>query len=243
MKFKQACVSRSLAGLTKGYRKKYNLRTYFDSLEPLLFIGMYRQKDFDLFLNHKGEKAIVYCGSDAKDLPLEWIEEIKKADANYSISNFTKQSLLNHGINSEYYPINATIAKDWKPRKNGDNIYWYYSPNCPEVYGSEFIDEIEKRTGLNIIKAHLKSHTQKELQSVYASCFLNLRLTQHDGCPNSNLQMGLMGKASIYNGDLPHSITWNNIDDICESIIKSYTNRHTPTDTISKDFYNFVTKY
>jgi hypothetical protein len=243
MKFKQACISRSLAGLTKGYRKKYNLRTYFDSLEPLLFIGMYRQKDFDLFLNHKGEKAIVYCGSDARDLPIEWIEEIKKADANYSISNFTKQSLLNHNINSEYYPINATIADDWKPCKNGDNIYWYYSPNCPEIYGAEFIDEIEKRTGFNIIKAHLKSHTQKELESVYASCFLNLRLTQHDGCPNSNLQMGLMGRASIYNGDLPHSIAWNNIDDICENIITVYNQRHKPNDIISKDFYNFVTKY
>jgi hypothetical protein len=51
--------------------------------------------------------------------------------------------------------------------------------------------------------------------------------------------MGLMGRKSIYNGDLAHSIKWENIDDICESIMNEYNNRHL-TDSVSKDFYNFV---
>jgi hypothetical protein len=51
--------------------------------------------------------------------------------------------------------------------------------------------------------------------------------------------MGLMGRKSIYNGDLPHSIRWEGIDDICESILNEYNHRHI-ADSVSKDFYNFV---
>lgn len=242
MKYNQAHISRSLEGLTKEYRRKYKLSTYRDSAEPLLFIGMYRQKDFDLFCQHKGEKAVVYCGSDALDLPIEWVEELSQ-HTNYSISNFTKESLLSKGIDSHYYPINATNKKDWKVAPMGDSIYWYYSPSCPDIYGGEYIEEIEKRTGLNVIKAHLKSYSKKELQDIYSKCFINLRLTKHDGCPNTNLQMGLVGRPSIYNGDLPHSIKWSNIGDICLSIMEVYENRHKPNIHIANDFINFVSKY
>lgn len=101
------------------------------------------------------------------------------------------------------------------------------------------IEQIEERIDIPIIKADYQTFTKDQLYDVYAQCFLNLRLTPHDGCPNTNLQMGLMGRKSIYNGDLPHSIAWTDVDNICESIMREYDNRHL-SDNVSSDFYNFV---
>jgi hypothetical protein len=37
--------------------------------------------------------------------------------------------------------------------------------------------------------------------------------------------MGLLGRRSIYNGDIPLSIKWAGVDDICKSIMQEYYSR------------------
>ena len=91
-----------------------------------------------------------------------------------------------------------------------------------------------------IIRAGYDTFTKEELVDVYSQCFLNLRLTPHDGCPNTNIEMGLMGRRSIYNGDLPASIPWKSVDDICQSIMREYSTRHVDNMYISKLFHNFI---
>jgi hypothetical protein len=75
---------------------------------------------------------------------------------------------------------------------------------------------------------------------VYSQCFLNLRLTPHDGCPNTNIEMGLMGRRSIYNGDLPASIPWTSVDDICQNIMLEYSLREFSNNQVSKIYHTFV---
>lgn len=241
--FNQAVISKSLDGLIENFRIKYNLAEYTDIYTPCLFIGMYRSKEFRLFKKHKGQKAIIFCGSDAKLLDHKWIKKIKTADSIYSMSEFVYNTLLNHKIQSEIYQFNPTIAELWKPCPNGDKIYWYYNEGSPEFYGSEIIEEIENRIDIPIIKATYQTYSQQDLYQVYLECFVNLRLTQHDGCPNTNLQMGLMGRPSIYNGNLPHSIQWQNADDIIDKIINLYDNRKNDNSLIANDFLTFVSKY
>jgi hypothetical protein len=235
---KQCCISQSLEGLEDDIMRKYNLTERNNVNNPCVFFGMYREEDIQALIGHKGICFVVWMGSDAKDLPEEWIEELSK-HINISISIHVQNSLENKSIKSFYLPLNATIAEDWPLAPKGDSIYWYYNEDCKEFYGSELIDQIEQRINIPIIKADYKTFTREELYDVYSQCFINLRLTPHDGCPNTNLQMGLMGRKSIYNGDLAHSIKWENVDDICESIMNEYNNRHL-TDSVSKDFYNFV---
>jgi hypothetical protein len=52
--------------------------------------------------------------------------------------------------------------------------------------------------------------------------------------------MGLMGRRSIFNGKIPHSIKWKGIEDICQSIMSEYETRHEDNIQIAKDIYNYI---
>lgn len=227
MNFTQAYVSRSLVGL--DFRKKYGLAEYYDSSKPLVIFGMYDQYDLSVFNNHKSDLCVVWQGMDAKTATNDMISELKKkACTHYSISHWIKNTLELADINSFYSPISATIGQS-NPVPRGNNVYFYGSNLSDEsniYYGGHLIDEIEDRTGLKIIRATYETYSKDDLVGIYESCFVNLRLTEYDGCPNTNLEMGLMGRRSIYNGDIPGSIKWRGVSDICDSIMREYYRRH-----------------
>ena len=72
----QAHISKSLAGLDQGLIKKYNLVPYTNFIFPAIFMGMYREEDFNLFSKHIGGATIIWFGSDSIDLREEWVDTI-----------------------------------------------------------------------------------------------------------------------------------------------------------------------
>lgn len=239
--FKQAYISKSLAGL--NFRKVYGLTKYTDSVKPLVMFGMYRQEDLDIYLNHQSDIILVWQGCDGKDLTDEWAEQLKaRPCTHYAISHWISKRLKKHGIEHQFLPISATKPIiNVKPK--GDSIYIYSSDLSKEsgrYHGDNFIERIKERTGLNVIRATLKTYSKQELYKIYEKCFINLRLTKYDGCPNTNLEMGLMGRKSIFNGNIPHSIKWKNIDDICENIMIEYGTRHQDGTQTAQDIFNFI---
>lgn len=223
----QCHVSESLAGLL--FQEKYGLREYFDSLRPLVIFGMYRKEDLYLYLKHPSEVIVVWQGSDAMKLSLDWAKQIRSREAkHYSISHWITISLSEHDIDSVYAPISATIGKA-DPISRGTSIYFYTSHSSKESsdhYGEFMIDEIKERTGLNVIVATYESYDKVNLRKVYEDCFINLRLSAFDGLPNTNLEMGLLGRRSVFNGIVPGSLKWRNVDEICDIVMKEYYNRN-----------------
>jgi hypothetical protein len=234
----QAHISESLAGLDKGLIEKYNLTPYLASICDTVFMGMYREEDLFLLASHIGTSTIVWFGSDALDLPDECIKFVQDS-VNIGVSHQVVETLSKKGIYAIWCPINAVIPQNWPLRPNGDKIFWY-SGNAPEFYGESLINEIKERIDIQIITATNDTFTREEIIDVYSQCFINLRLTAHDGCPNTNIEMGLMGRKSIFNGDLPLSIPYRSVDDICQSIMKEYTTRHVDNYYISNLYHNFI---
>jgi len=234
----QAHISESLAGLDKGLIEKFNLIPYESCLPETVFMGMYREEDLVLLAAHIGASTIVWFGSDAKDLPDDWIKFVK-GSVNIAVSHQVQETLEAKGVEAIWCPINAVIPHEWPVVPNGDKIFWY-SGNAPEYYGESLINEIKERINIPIIRAGHDTFTKEQLVDVYSQCFLNLRLTPHDGCPNVNIEMGLMGRRSIYNGDLPGSIPWQSVDDICQSIMREYLSRNVDNAYISNIYHNFV---
>lgn len=238
---KQAYISDSLAGL--DFRKRYELTEYADSAKPLIMFGMYRDEDFDVLRRHDAPVTLVWQGMDARSINPEWLPFLRLAHTRHiSISHWIRNSLNAVGILNELIPVSATSANIY-PVKRGDCIYLYHSDDSPsarEYYGAHLIPEIAERTGLRIHTATLGEYGPDALRRLYADCFINLRLTQYDGCPNTNLEMGLMGRRSIFNGQIPHSIPWQGIDDICDSIMAEYEMRHEDNTYISNDIYNYL---
>lgn len=236
----QCHISESLVGL--DFRTRYGLREYFDSIRPLIIFGMYRIEDLSIYMNHKSDVILVWQGSDAKKLTEEWAYLLKSREAkHYSISHWIKESLDAHGIESELKPISATVAKI-NPVKKGDSVYFYSSDESlesAEHYGEHMIEEIKQRTGFNFIRGAYGVHPKECMPMIYSQCFINLRLTTYDGSPNTNLEMGLMGIPSIFNGDIPGSIKWESVDDICESIKKEFDRKDEPTD-LHNEIYKFL---
>jgi hypothetical protein len=234
----QSHISESLAGLDKGLIEKYQLIPYENCIGEIVFMGMYREEDLVLLATHLGTSTIVWFGSDAKDLPEDCIKFVQSS-RNIAVSHQVQETLAAKGVDSIWCPINAVIPHHYPLVPNGDKIFWY-SGNSPEYYGQSLINEIKERIDIPIIRAGHDTFTKDQLKDVYSQCFLNLRLTPHDGCPNTNIEMGLMGRRSIYNGDLPASIPWQSVDDICQSIRIEYLSRNVDNAYISKIYHNFV---
>jgi len=235
----QGYISQSLAGL--DFMGKYKLTPYLDSFQPLVIFGMYRPEDYDVYTNHKGPLTVVWQGMDAKQVDAEKIN--LRVAKHYSISHWIKESLHSFNIRNEYAPIHATVSDGLKNWKRGNYIYFYTSDESPEskeYYGENMIEEIKERTGLKVIRSTWNRFNKFELIENYKKCFINLRLTTFDGCPNTNLEMGMMGRRSVFNGNLPHSLKWSNVDDICNHVMIEYENRHVDNSDISKDLINFV---
>ncbi|MES2621633.1 MAG: hypothetical protein V4615_12350 [Bacteroidota bacterium] len=233
----QCHISESLVGL--DFKSRYNLTDYVDSLRPLIIFGMYRDRDMFLYLKHPSEVILVWQGSDAKKISHEWVEKLKTRKAkHYAISHWIKESLDSYGIESELKPISATVAK-MNPVKKGNSIYFYSSDESEDSanhYGQHMIEEIKRRTGLNIIRGAWGVYPKECMPMIYSQCFINLRLTTYDGSPNGALEMGLMGIPSIFNGDIPGAIKWNNVDDICDSIWNEFINKDKPTNLHEETF-------
>jgi hypothetical protein len=107
--------------------------------------------------------------------------------------------------------------------------------------GEEMIPEIIMRTGIPIIRTAFGMYDKPKLFEIYRNCFLNLRLTTFDGCPNTNLEMGLMGRKSVFNGKgVPGSILWIDVNHVCDIILHEYENRKQDNSHISKEIRNFI---
>lgn len=244
MRATQCHISTSLAGL--DFASKYNLTSYVDTESPLVIFGMYNEQDLNIYLNHPAPVILVWQGCDARDVAMnnEWSSAIKMRSArHYSISHWIDEHLQSVNIPYQHLPISAT-SNIVAPKEPGTHIYFYtsdLSDTSMEYYGMPLALEVRRMTGLPMIIAHLNKFTKSELQSAYLSSFINLRLTTMDGCPNTNLEMGLMGRPSIFNGVIPTSIAWDSIDDICESVVDYYNKRTMDQAVyISKKIHNYL---
>lgn len=239
----QSYISRSLAGLEDKFRAKYQLTDYVDRRKPVVIFGMYNQDDIRTYLYHKSEVVVVWQGMDAKDLHYKTVSQLKQRNAkHFSISHWIQKSLNEVGIENECLPISATIGENLCCNR-GDSVYFYssdLSQESADYYGEYMLEEIRRRTKLNVIRATWNTYPPEKLNKIYESCFINLRLTTFDGCPNTNLEMAMRGRRSIYNGNIPHSLRWTDVDDVCDTIMVEYENRKLNNKPIATDAVSFI---
>lgn len=236
----QLCISNSVIFFKEKLLKKYNLKEYTNKNKPCIFNGLYNQQDYIKLIQHNSHKTVVWCGTDATMINKNFKNLLSRAGEIRHIakSKFVSETLSKHGIKHILLPITPTIPiKNYKPK--GENIY-FYSGNNKKKYGGDFVDQIKKITKYKIIETNKNTYKSKELEKIYESCFLGLRLTKHDGLPNTVLEMGLMGRNCIHNGNTPNSIGYKTLDDIIEIIDSEYEKRNENSEKIVDDVYDFL---
>lgn len=238
-RFSQIRVSKSVIKFKEQMMEKYGLKPYkYDDL-PTVFFGLYNMIDYKEFQLHQGKSIIVWCGSDSLkiDKYKEYLPKIKSV-TNIAMSSFISEDLTKYDIPHIIFPITPTkVIKNLKTR--GENIYFYGSLDN-DFYGYETLKKIKDKIPHKIIITQKDTYSKEELQQIYESCFIGLRLTKHDGLPNTVCELGLMGRRCIYNGNLPNAIPYKNNQDIINIINKEFQNRLEDNSEIVDKMYNFL---
>lgn len=244
MKAKQIRVSRNVKFFADKMMQKFDLAPFGNTKLPVVMYGIYNADDYAFYQEHKPGIILLWRGTDAKILNAEKVEKInsKTNVRHISGSHAVNKSLLKHGIKSEIIPITPTKG-DIKMAPSGKFVYCYICSENEKMsskYRLDWLKKLSKELPYTFIFTTQKKYTQEKLRSVYAKCFVGVRLLGHDGLSNSIIEMGLMGRKTISNSSLPHTIKWKTYEDVHAAIIREYKLRDKNIKEVSKAYHELI---
>ena len=208
---KQGKVSEALRF---DFLRKFKLKAYHDRDKPCVFFGCYKGRDVMRIINHKGLAVVCWRGTDILGMTKEDIKVLRKPNIfHIAISDYIAKDLDRHGLKYKRFPVTATRLK-FNPVPLGDAVYTYIDKRRPHEYGMEIIKKLSGK--YNIIIGY--DYPKEKMPGIYRHCFIGLRLTRHDGLPNTVIEMGLMGRKCVCNCGLPNAISYINYEDIINAI-------------------------
>lgn len=218
MRIKQAYISPSVADFS--IHKDYGLAEYYDSSEPCVFFGMYREEDFKALIAHSGMAVVRWCGHDAMTFN-DW--DLIKFSNIHHVTPFPK--VAEH-ICSKGFRCKLIRPSDIRPvktvSKNGNKVYAYCPKSFPGYHGHEIIKRLKIPHKIIIGDGSISQEDWKNgaSEEIYKDCFVGLFLSSFAGGGAGIIEMGLRGKRVITNVlQMPHTISWNTIEDIERSIM------------------------
>lgn len=244
MKIKQCKMLNNVQEKTfKNFFKKYSLKKYNNKDKPSIFFSLW---NFRFIKEHKFFALIIWRGTDIIKMGKK-LKEIKKMKNVYhiAISSYIAKDLDKYDIKYKFIPVVGVSLKYFKPTLMGDEIYAYVPNINPkkyhERYGMEIIRKIQTKCKYKINIVYVDQYSRKELVKVYERCFCGLRMTKHDGLPNQVIEMGVMGRRSFYNGNIPGSIKWNtNVEKIVQDIEEEAKKINTINYEYSEEIRKFI---
>ena len=240
----------ALSFFQESFLKRYGLEQYnvsTDRWKPIVYFGAYSPQR-DRILNHKGMMLLVWGGSDAMmitaDDPFVISLKKKKNIHHIAISNFISEDLKKVELAHKCVPVVCVNLMQFKPAPLGNKVYVYMPDTDQKLYGMEIIKEVMCRLQnvkfVNHSARGSNKVVQNEINKVYAECAIGLRPTKHDGLSSTVIEMGLMGRNVIHNGNTPNSLNFKTVDQICE-LIELHIAREGKTDLkIAEAVKNYI---
>lgn len=225
-------------------KQKFNLSEFHDVKEPVIMYGMYNSDDYTFYETHEPFIIVLWRGTDSKILNADKAQRIKaKTNVRHIAgSRDVSANLKRYGIQSEMIVITPTPL-DIKSKKSGECVYCYICSEDPKMsvkYRLDWLQKLERKLPYKFIYTTQKKYSRTKLIEVYKRCFVGIRLLDHDGMSNSIIEMGMMGRRTISNSSLPHTIHWKTFDDVLNAIQAEYKNRNKINNTVSIDYWNLI---
>ncbi len=220
--FNQVHVSGSLDYFKKFFKEKWDLVDYNNINEPAIFFGLYHQHEIQRFINHKGEKMIIWGGAD---------QHINKFNKLKNIPNFVGSPAYRPPMINTFkkigYPYKEIIIpfKDYSslaPTPLGDKIYVYkgLNGNRKGYYKwDQYIVPLIKYFGKDRVIYSQNQKIEYIINNHYNDSFVYVKPNEKGG--NTTMwELAHMGRKTISNnqGDIPNVINFNNLESIIESI-------------------------
>ena len=204
--------------------KKYGME-YYDPYArnqrtlPMVAFGCYGKGTKVDIMNHQGLCVIVWSGSDSTRLH-EYNEFVR-----YLLDNSDRVFHIAHShwiqtdlkyfkipyIDKVVFPTDLSGYK-FEPQI-GTRVYHYGSKQREWYYGSHLMRKLRSRWEKpqhypKVEITNAGGYSREELYEIYKDCFVGVRLTEHDNMALSCVEMGLMGRRSIFNGNIPCAIEY-----------------------------------
>ena len=220
MRIKQAHVGVSY--FREAFLKKWGLSSYRSEHEPAIFFGIYKNQRNKL-LQHSGPAIAVWAGSDASQIKPQFAIHLRKRAniKHIAISSFISHDLDVHQIPHTTLPITPEDFSLFKPTPLGPCIFMYLPKKKLKFYGIDIYNEIRKELpSIKIITADIGEYTRSQLVGIYSKCFMGIRPTPHDGMSNTVIELGMMGRRCVWNGNAPNAIPFTDAKSIIKAIRK-----------------------
>ena len=200
--------------------EKYNPKK--DQYQPVFFLGFYCQKDYIIFKDHQGKKAIFWNGSDVKILASSpYYQQVIKSfpQATHAChSVLLQEELRNMGISAKIRPIFFGLEKDFPvsyKQKTPPTVYSVAHPGREKEYGVDLIEKIAHKLpdikfyiygveGDNTENISFRGQVEEEIMDKEIKEFQGaLRLNDHDGISQTVIKSVLLGQWAITTIDYP----------------------------------------
>jgi len=247
VRIKQARVSPWTGFFIGKFHKHHGFDDYSDKSAPAVFMGCYGARDRFAIARHSSDIILVWGGTDVvitekfgRNHPYNDVL-FRKNVFHIAKSNFISNTLSRMGIKHFKVPVCSTVAGLFNPVPRGDKVYSYIPERSKKKYGHDiFIKVKEQLPDIDFVIADgIKSVPFEEMVNMYSKCFIGLRLVEHDGISNTVVELGLMGRRVVWNGDTPNAIPYENIEDIVRAI-KKEKNRVDDNQLVSSAVRNHI---
>lgn len=243
----------TLESFQKTFKLKYKMRNYTpssDKNEPLIAFGCYTKTVIEWLMAHEGLLVIVWSGGDAMNLRkwgyfVKWLKANEHRVFHIAHSHWIQADL--EGVGLKYIDrVVLPTSFEWlkfEPEHDG-KIYHYHnrSSGMYSFYGTDLVNDLERRKKLPFVKAafgHVKMKSP-EMYDYYRSCYIGVRLTWHDNMSLSCIEMALMGRPSIFNGNIPGAIPFKDKDDARRLILELHKDQPIPSKELAEEMREFV---
>jgi hypothetical protein len=234
-------MNTQLDDFRKPMQRKYKMTNFIynpskPTSDPCVFFGYYANGELMKMLRQRtGLIVIVWAGSDSMRLhktygALEYFHKHKDRVFHIAYSHWIKADLDAVGLPYFEIPVFPVTFEQFKVEPLGDFVYHYTSSlgSHQWFYGTDTVQDIQKRIGNNHVLANkfiiTNYHAVKrdKVHLEYRKAFVGVRLTSHDNMALTCVEMALMGRRSIFNGNIPGAIHYEDRSEVYNLLIEEY---------------------
>jgi len=223
-----------------NFKQGYDLVDYYDIDQPAIFYGCYNDKDYKTINRHRAGGIVIWGGTDVtymKKHKYRFGRNIR----HIALSRGNLMELKKHGIKAEYRVLLKADPEVYKLKPLGRKVYVYMPFKRRRFYGFDTVEKLSNRMDVEFIIArygrnrdtkirNAKTYpllTQRQLRTVYEDVLCCIRPTQHDGFPQSFLELGLMGRRCAWPHEPGVAVQCKNLNGFI-NFIKNEQNRTRP---------------
>lgn len=219
MKVQQGTIMASLHDTFPMFMDRWHLRPLVNVNAPAVFFGCYGSSQLLQVQRHRSEIIMVWLGS---DFALTGDHKIWDQDNihHVAIGPWIEKDLHERGISFRRFNIiGSPLVDELSVEPLGTAVYSYVPSKKRDFYGADLVAEtMERLPDVEFIVHDGLKVPQSAMPDVYRRCCCGMRLLKHDGGSETVIEMGLMGRMSIHNGDTPASIPWDGVGDVVRQI-------------------------